>query len=83
MSAAHRLKWLHLGLMVGWALLIPVSYLTGWIYQVWFVNLLSLVALILASFAAYQATRAEVKVDHVADIKADEVNVERADEVNR
>ena len=76
-------KRFHLGLIAAWALLIPASYLTRWIYEVWFVNLLSLVALILASLAGWQAAHSGAKVEQAQEVNADEVKVQRADEVTR
>ncbi len=48
---------LHLWLTIGWAGMTPVSYLTGWLNSVAFVSLLSLWALVVSHWAAYEAAR--------------------------
>lgn len=46
-----------------WIALIPVAFLTGLANQTWFVTLISLIALILASQSSWQASRNEYKED--------------------
>lgn len=57
------MRAVHGWLTLVWIALIPASFITGWIDSLRFVSLLSLVALALASAAAWQATRTEVKQD--------------------
>jgi hypothetical protein len=44
-----------------WAVMIPVSFFTGWINSVTYVSVLSLWALVSGHWAAWQASRVEVK----------------------
>lgn len=73
---------LHGVLVLFWVALTIVAHITGWVEQTRFVSDLSLVALILASISAWQAARAEVKVDKAARVDAGEVKVQSAGEVN-
>lgn len=60
----HRaMKW-------GWVALWVLAELTGLVYDVGFISRLSLVALILGSWSAEEAAKAEVRVEeqHQADI---------------
>ncbi len=58
-------------LTIFWIILIPVSFATGWVNQTAYVSALSLVALVLGSWSAWQAARVEVKQDQMeADQKA-------------
>jgi cadmium resistance protein CadD (predicted permease) len=62
-SSRNVWLWVHGGMTLCWFALIPLSYLTGLINKVWFVTLLSLIALILGSWSAWQAARVEAKQD--------------------
>jgi hypothetical protein len=44
-----------------WLAMIPVSFITGWINSVAYVSVLSLWALVASHWAAWQASRVEVK----------------------
>jgi hypothetical protein len=46
-----------------WIVMIPVSYLAGWLDSVTYVSALSLWALVSGHWAAWQAARVEVKQD--------------------
>lgn len=48
-------------LTVLWVIMIPVSFFTGWINSVTYVSVLSLWALVSGHWAAWQASRVEVK----------------------
>jgi uncharacterized membrane protein len=50
-------------LTIFWIILIPVSFVTGWVHETAYVSALSLVALVLGSWSAWQAARVEVKQD--------------------
>ena len=45
----------HMGFTIFWVLMTPVSYITGWIYSVAFVSFLSLWALVVSHWGAYEA----------------------------
>src|SRR6476661_7964285 len=47
-------------LTVGWIIMIPVSFATGWVKSVAYVSALSLWALVSGHWAAWQAARVEV-----------------------
>ena len=52
----HGPKFLHhfaVGNMIIWAVMVPLSKITGWIYSVEFLGYLSIIALFLASFGSY------------------------------
>ena len=51
--------WLTIALII----LVPVSFLTGWIKSVMFVSVLSEIALVMAAWLGWQAGRVEVKQD--------------------
>lgn len=53
-------------LTVIWALMIPVSFLTGWVSSTVYVSALSLWALVSGHWSAWQAARVEVKQDELA-----------------
>lgn len=53
----------NLALTLFWLLLIPVAFVTGLADQTWFVTLISLIALALASQSSWQASRNEHKED--------------------
>jgi hypothetical protein len=48
-------------LTIFWIVMIPISYLTGWLNSVVFVSALSLWALVSGHWSAWQAARVEVK----------------------
>lgn len=50
-----------------WLTVAVVAWLTGWINSTAFVSVLSIVALSLAHWAAYQAARAELHQDEKGD----------------
>lgn len=50
---------LHFWLTLGWAALTPVAFLLGWLSSVTFVSLLSLWALVISHWAAYEAARSD------------------------
>lgn len=47
-------------LTIGWIIMIPVSFATGWVKSVAYVSALSLWALVSGHWAAWQAARVEV-----------------------
>lgn len=51
-------------LTVGWIIMIPVSFATGWVKSVAYVSALSLWALVSGHWAAWQAARVEVAQKH-------------------
>lgn len=53
----------NLALTLFWILLIPIAFLTGLANLTWFVTLISLIALALASQSSWQASRNEHKED--------------------
>jgi hypothetical protein len=53
-------------LAVFWLLMIPVSFLMGWLDKVIYVSALSLWALVSGHWSAWQAARVEVKQDEQA-----------------
>ena len=57
------LEWIHGGLVIFWIILWISAAIFGWVSSVIFVSHLSLVALVLASLASWQAARGEVKQD--------------------
>lgn len=66
MTGRRRLRDLgllefHIGLIGTWTVMLPVAFATGWIYSVVFVNVLSIVALIVGSASAAQAAWADRK----------------------
>ena len=48
-----------------WVIMIPVSFFTGWINSVTYVSVLSLWALVSGHWAAWQASRVEVKQEQM------------------
>lgn len=74
-------KWLHLTLVIVWAVMFPIAELTSLKQSLPFVVGISLYANFATEFGAYQASRAEVRVDEAkieadhADIDADAVDV--------
>lgn len=69
-----------------WVVMIPVSFITGWINSVTYVAVMSLWALVSGHWSAWQAARVEVKQQEL-DEKADDATVaavkEEVREVNR
>jgi hypothetical protein len=59
-------------LTIFWIILIPVSFWTGWVDETRYVSALSLVALVLGSWSAWQAARVEVKQDKMEKEKQQE-----------
>lgn len=68
LNNSRVLRAIHGGLVVFWIILWIVAALAGWVKSVIFVSHLSLAALVLASAAAWQATRTEVKEDDKNDV---------------
>lgn len=58
-----KLKWVHAGFVFFWIAVWITATLTGWINSVAFVSHLSIIALILSSWSAWQAARTEQKED--------------------
>lgn len=52
-------------LTVFWLVLIPVSFWFGWVDETRYVSALSLVALVLGSWSAWQAARVEVRQEEI------------------
>jgi hypothetical protein len=50
---------MHLALTIVWLILIPVSFVTGWIFSLVFISAISLYANVAGHFSSYQAARAE------------------------
>jgi len=57
------LQWVHGGFVIFWIVLWIVASIFGWLASVTFVSHLSVVALVLASLASWQAARGERKAD--------------------
>ena len=57
-------------LTVGWIIMIPVSFATGWVKSVAYVSALSLWALVSGHWAAWQAARVEVAQKHDEERRA-------------
>ncbi|GAA2514961.1 hypothetical protein [Pilimelia columellifera] len=68
-------------LTVFWIVMIPISYLTGWLNSVVFVSALSLWALVSGHWSAWQAARVEVKQDDDR-IEQDELARDVAERIN-
>lgn len=54
-------------LTVFWLIMIPVSFMTGWIHSLTFISALSLWALVSGHWSAWQAARVEVKQDQLEE----------------
>lgn len=54
-------KWIHFGLIIFFLGLWAVAALTGWVTSVTFVSHVSMLALVLAEIAAWQAAHGEEK----------------------
>ena len=54
-------------LAIFWIVMIPTSFLTGWVNNTSYVSALSLIALVHGSWGAWQAARVEVKQDEEAE----------------
>ena len=59
-------------LTVGWIIMIPVSFATGWVKSVAYVSALSLWALVSGHWAAWQAARVEVAQKHDEERRANQ-----------
>lgn len=57
------LKWIHLGAVIFFVALWAAATIFGWVESVVFVSHMSMVALVLAEIAAWQAARTEEKED--------------------
>lgn len=62
-QATRRWKRLHGVLTVGWLAMLPTAIITGWIYAIAFVSAISIYANFAGEFSAWQACRAEEKID--------------------
>lgn len=60
--SAH-LKAVHLTLTFAWALCMPLALITGWVYSIAFVSVISIYANFAGHFSSWQAARVEVKQD--------------------
>ena len=73
-------------LTILWIMMIPVSFVTGWINSVTYVAVMSLWALVSGHWSAWQAARVEVRQEELNE-EADEATVravkEEVREVNR
>ncbi len=69
MLTPQRLRafWLGVGLLT--VLLWPIATFAGWINSSAFISHISLAALVLAAFGAWQSTRVEVIQDEDADVQ--------------
>lgn len=47
-------------LTIFWVVLIPIAWATGWVNSAAFISYLSMIALVLGSWSAWQAARVEV-----------------------
>lgn len=56
---AHTWKVVHGVLTVLWAIMMPLAVMTGWIYSIAFVSVISIYANFGAHFGAWQAARSE------------------------
>lgn len=54
-------------LTIFWIIMIPISFLTGWVSLTTYVSALSLWALVSGHWSAWQAARVEVKQDAQED----------------
>ena len=62
------LRAVHGGLVVFWCIIWALAWMFGWLDSVRFVSHLSIIALVLSSGAAWQASRTEVKEDEKNDV---------------
>lgn len=60
----HFLQAFHGWCTALWLPITAVAYFLGWLQSVAFVSIISMVALFLGSFSAWQAARTEVKQEH-------------------
>lgn len=60
---ARALRWFHVGSIVIWTAMMPLSLLMGWADSKAFISELSLYALVLAHFAGFGSARVEKKQD--------------------
>jgi hypothetical protein len=66
-------------LAVFWILMIPVSYVTGWLSSVTYVSALSLWALVSGHWSAWQAARVEVQQQ--ADAEAAQREAKKSEDI--
>ena len=66
-------------LAVFWILMIPVSYVTGWLSSVTYVSALSLWALVSGHWSAWQAARVEVQQQ--ADAEAAQREAKKTEDI--
>jgi hypothetical protein len=63
MKRAKRMMAFHLTATAIWALAMPLSVVTGWIYAVAFVSVCSIYANMVGHWASYQAARADLQAE--------------------
>jgi len=63
------MKKFHGWMTVGWAVMMPVSILTGWVNLVVYVSVLSIYALFIGHFSSWQAARVEVRQEEIEGAK--------------
>jgi hypothetical protein len=68
-SSPAFMQHLNGGLTVLWIVMVPLSYVAGWLDSVVYVSALSLWALVSGHWAAWQAARVEVRQDEDADVQ--------------
>jgi hypothetical protein len=83
LSPARFFKNLHLFMTFFWAVMVPVSMYTGLDKLVRFITFLSLWALVVTHWGAWQASRAEVRVETAEEIDAGDVTVQNANRVDQ
>lgn len=66
---------------VFWLLMVPISVWSGLWKRVEYVTFLSIWALVITEFGAWQASRAEVKVDEAREVRGRDVTVRHSDAV--
>lgn len=85
MTGRGSARWLrdyHAIAAIGWAVMIPVSIITGIWRNVGFITIISLWALVATEWGAWQGSRAEVMAEEIkvetstASVTADTVNVQ-------
>lgn len=63
MLSPTRAKHFHLTLTMLWAVMMPVALVTGWVYSLAFISVISIYANFAGHFSAWQAARTEIKQD--------------------
>ena len=61
-----KLQRVHGWLTIFWAAMLPIAIITGWVYVVVFVSVISIYANFAGHFSAWQAARTEVKQEQEA-----------------